>query len=497
MCPLRRGRRPVRRPRWAGRSPRGNPGRGARRRAGRRSGPGPFSARPIAGVERTQGIVPAALAAELDGRLDLDQQLGQRFAPSGQFEQAGHDRRDPVPAPSPELGLVEPPEGDTLGLAVTAEAGQLRGVLEGSDGRRLRAAEGQDRPQQRRLDFEVGAGRKAIGQESQIAQWCPGERLHHGGSDGAPLTIEILGRGRHGKGLAEVTALEQVRGTPPEHVALHRGVTPKAQSGQPEGVQPEGAVGPTIGERQVTEQVLGRQVRVGDRSKQVVVDGLEQGQPADGLEPVGIDLVEHLLPQVLGGGLTAGDGDQLGERRPADRGQQVRGHAASAANRPSSSSSKASSASPSSTTSSLSRRRATGSGGSWRPAISRCPLRGRAARRSAIACSPGEAGVMAWTSSSTTATSSGALDHRASITASTVGSAWRPRAVNSPAASSAASASSGRHCSQTSTPLGCSSFSARALVSSAVLPKPGPATTVVRRRSNRPARVASRRGRGT
>ena len=93
-------------------------------------------------------------------------------------------------------------------------------------------------------------------------------------------------------------------------------------------MQPEGAVGPAIGERQVTEQVLGRQVRVGDRSKQVVVDGVEQGQPADGLEPVGIDLVEHLLPQVLGGGLTAGDGDQLGERRPADRGQQVRGHAA-------------------------------------------------------------------------------------------------------------------------------------------------------------------------
>ena len=167
-----------------------------------------LSARPIAGVERAQGIVPAALAAELDGRLDLDQQLGQRFARSGQFGQAGHDRRDPVPAPGPELGLVEPPEGDTLGLAVTAQAGQLRGVLEGSDGRRLRAAEGQDRPQQRRLDFEVGAGRKAIGQEAQIAQRCPGERLHHSGSDGAPLTIEILGGRRGGKGLSEVTALE-------------------------------------------------------------------------------------------------------------------------------------------------------------------------------------------------------------------------------------------------------------------------------------------------
>ena len=93
-------------------------------------------------------------------------------------------------------------------------------------------------------------------------------------------------------------------------------------------MQPEGAVGLAIGERKITEQVLGRQVRVGDCSKQVIVDGIEQCQPADGLEPAGIDLVEHLLPQVLGGGLTAGDGDQLGEGRPADRGQQLRGHTA-------------------------------------------------------------------------------------------------------------------------------------------------------------------------
>src|SRR5689334_3103341 len=153
-------------------------------------------------------------------------------------------------------------------------------------------------------------------------------------------------------------------------------------------------------------------------------------------------------------------------------------------------------------------RRASGTSGAARPARTRWTVAGRARTTSRRRSAPGDPGGISCTSSSSKHTSSGARRIRASMTSRAPGAVRRPGprvplpAETAPRRARAKQAGSSYAASQpthTSIPRGATWCARTAWARTVVLPKPGPATSSVTARSQRPSssRTSRRRGSST